>query len=85
MDFNQREDMNYNGPRAMACFRTLNWRVIPYPTDYMYEYRLQRSSLSESLEDIDLAVHEWLGLLYYRITGLTLDIYPAPVQFGSAP
>jgi len=27
---------------------------------------------------LDIAVHEWLGLAYYRLTGRTEEIFPGP-------
>ena len=27
---------------------------------------------------LDVALHEWVGLAYYRLTGRTREIFPAP-------
>lgn len=57
--------------RAHACFRANNWEVIPYPTDFMrspkLHFGLSLFSFSDNLAVLDLAAHEWIGLLYYRM------------------
>lgn len=58
-------------PRAMAIAKHVGWKMIPWPTDYMtargghYHF----SEVPENLQRTDLAVHEWLGLLAYRLSG----------------
>jgi uncharacterized SAM-binding protein YcdF (DUF218 family) len=64
-------------PRAVACFRAAGWDVTPYPTNFRRGPELL-SALPDNLEDVDLAVHEWVGLLYYRLRGYTRDVFPAP-------
>ena len=58
-------------PRAMGVARKLGWAIQPWPTDYLttpsgvsgyFQY-------TSNLNRIDMAVHEWLGLLVYRLTG----------------
>ncbi|MEM9056145.1 MAG: YdcF family protein [Pseudomonadota bacterium] len=72
----------FHMPRAMACYRAAGWEVLPYPTDYRYT----RSpgwwppNLAANLAHIDLAMHEWLGLAFYRLTGATDELYPAPAR-----
>jgi hypothetical protein len=34
--------------------------------------------LSEGLARTDTAVHEWVGLVAYRLTGKTKELFPAP-------
>jgi uncharacterized SAM-binding protein YcdF (DUF218 family) len=65
-------------PRAIACFRATDWRVVPHSTDYNYHTVFQVHLFAENLANIDLAVHEWIGLFYYRILGRTREIFPAP-------
>lgn len=57
-------------PRAMAEFEAVGCKVTPYPVDFMTgestpwtEY-----SLAHSLVRWQMALHEWLGLLVYRMT-----------------
>jgi len=57
--------------RAMRCFKIFDVKVVPCPTDYRYDY----SSLSwidfiptqEALDANLAAIHEFLGLLWYKI------------------
>jgi hypothetical protein len=35
-------------------------------------------SLGDGLRRTDTAVREWIGLLAYRITGKTAELFPAP-------
>jgi len=62
-------------PRAMGVARKLGWAMQPWPTDYLttpsgvsgyFQY-------ASNLNRIDMAVHEWLGLLVYRQTGRLAD------------
>lgn len=67
-------------PRAVGSFRAVGWPVIAAPVDY----HTQRSSwgwmpgLTGGLEDVDWAVHEWTGLVYYRLRGWTPSFFPGP-------
>lgn len=63
-------------PRAMACFRAVGWEVVPYPTDFRRGRSVWHLGIVENLEDLDLAAHEWLGLLYYRLGGRTRELVP---------
>ena len=69
-------------PRAVGVFETVDWRVLPYPVDY----RTTRSEgvvfgngLTGGLVNTAYAVHEWLGLLAYRIMNRTRRLFPGPV------
>jgi uncharacterized SAM-binding protein YcdF (DUF218 family) len=70
-------------PRAVGCFRRIGFPVEAYPVDWHTRPRL-RLSLSRhfggSLAGLDGAVHEWLGLLAYRITGRTSALFPGPAS-----
>ena len=63
----------YHMPRAMGVARRVGWKVIPWATDYRtYGHsRYSPLSLIENLERSDIAVHEWIGLLVYRLKGRT--------------
>jgi uncharacterized SAM-binding protein YcdF (DUF218 family) len=65
-------------PRAVACFRAAGWDVTPYPTNFRRGPYAWAFALPDNLEDVDLAAHEWIGLLYYRLRGYTRDLFPAP-------
>jgi uncharacterized SAM-binding protein YcdF (DUF218 family) len=69
-------------PRAVACFRAAGFSVVPYPVDYRVReigrLGLPRVSLAQGLESLDLAAHEWVGLVGYRLVGRTKELFPAP-------
>ena len=69
-------------PRAVACFRAANFTVTPFPVDYhtrgSEDLRRIQDSVVDGLADVDLATHEWTGLISYRIAGLTHELFPAP-------
>jgi uncharacterized SAM-binding protein YcdF (DUF218 family) len=66
-------------PRAVACFRRAGIEPIPYPVDYnlIRPTREAPSGLAQ-LQLVDLALHEWIGLAYYRLAGRIDDLFPAP-------
>jgi uncharacterized SAM-binding protein YcdF (DUF218 family) len=66
-------------PRAVACFRAVDFLVTPYPVDFRTrgtaDLRQPVSSIASGLQDLDLAAHEWIGLLVYRM-GRTNEFFP---------
>lgn len=69
-------------PRAIGAFRKAGFPVEPWPVDYRTAgpedaWRLF-SSPSEGLRRLELTVHEWVGLLLYRILGRTDALLPGP-------
>ena len=58
-------------PRALATFRAAGWNVTPYPVDYRTGTRTPWTeySLVDSLARWQIALHEWVGLLAYRVAG----------------
>lgn len=73
-------------PRVVACFRAAGWPdVVPYPTNYRTipdSLDLLSLQLNHNLGIVDDAVHEWVGLLLYRLTGKTEEVFPAPRTAG---
>ena len=70
-------------PRAVACFRRHGLAPIAYPVDYLNPPvegagDLFQPNLIANIERTDAALHEWLGLLLYRLQGRTTDLLPAP-------
>lgn len=68
-------------PRAMGCFRAAGFEVIPQPADFQgvaIPWRTGSFRVTGNLEVLDLALHEWVGLAYYRVTGRIRDLFPAP-------
>ena len=57
-------------PRAMACARAHGVAAQPYPVDYQMGAELDWSlNILNNLQRVDLALHEWAGLVYYRLSG----------------
>ena len=69
-------------PRTVACFRAAGWGdVIPYPTDFkvvLGDWDAGTVQVADNLALLDAALHEWIGLAYYRLTGRTQEWFPAP-------
>lgn len=67
----------FHMPRAMACFRASGWDLVAYPADFRTGQTPFHFDLADNLESLDLAAHEWLGLMYYRVRGRTHEWFPA--------
>jgi uncharacterized SAM-binding protein YcdF (DUF218 family) len=69
-------------PRAVGCFRRAGFKVEAYPTQYTTRegsYLKTAFGLgSNALTRLDAAMKEWIGLLVYRLTGKTSELFPAP-------
>lgn len=69
----------FHMPRAVGVFCRLGWPVIPYPVDHRSlpgQWKRFRPDLSAHLQKLETAVHEWLGLLAYRVTGRIPSLLP---------
>jgi uncharacterized SAM-binding protein YcdF (DUF218 family) len=69
-------------PRAMGVFRAAGFPVEAYPVDYRTRGPIDvlrpSYSLGAGLLMTDTAMHEWLGLVVYRLTGRTAELLPKP-------
>jgi uncharacterized SAM-binding protein YcdF (DUF218 family) len=69
-------------PRAIAVFRAAGFPVEAYPVDWRTRGPADMArpfvSLSDGLRRTDTAVHEWVGLFAYWLTGQTATLFPAP-------
>ena len=68
-------------PRSVGCFRQAGFTVLPYPVDYLTTGKLAFNDgieLSKELRRLDIGIHEWIGLIGYRILGWTDELYPHP-------
>jgi uncharacterized SAM-binding protein YcdF (DUF218 family) len=66
-------------PRAVGVFRQAGFLIVPYPVDYQnVGWPSVWAFGSGSMGGTDAAVHEWLGLLAYWITGRIPAFFPAP-------
>jgi uncharacterized SAM-binding protein YcdF (DUF218 family) len=70
-------------PRAIGAFREAGFPVEAYPVDYQtngwQDLRNIFGSLSGGLGQLDGALHEWIGLIAYRLTGKSSALFPAPL------
>jgi uncharacterized SAM-binding protein YcdF (DUF218 family) len=59
-------------PRAMAIARKLGWPMIAWPSDFITapgDQGIDLFNVSGNLGLTDYAVHEWIGMLAYRLSG----------------
>lgn len=67
-------------PRAVGVFRAAGWNAIPVPVDIRYKQEFglldPGPTLGGRLSGIDLAVHEWVGLVAYRLLGYSDSLLP---------
>ncbi len=72
----------YHMPRAIGVFRRAGFPVEAYPVDWRtrgpIDLVLPFESVTAGLRRTDTAVHEWVGLVAYRLTGRTAELFPAP-------
>lgn len=70
----------FHMPRAIATFRAAGFPVEAYPVDWRTrgpaDATAMFSTLPAGLASTDTAVHEWIGLLAYRLTGRTAELFP---------
>lgn len=69
-------------PRSIGAFRAAGFDVEAYPVDWRTrgwaDAGVPFYTLSDGLWRVDTAVHEWLGLLSYWLTGRTSELFPGP-------
>ena len=70
----------FHMPRAMGVFRTFCIDAIAAPTDWRAadESPGLAWSASASLATADIVVKEYLGMLAYRLTGASRELFPGP-------
>lgn len=69
-------------PRAMAAFRAAKFSIEACPVDWHTRGPSDSVrpffSLAGGLVQTDAAVREWIGLVAYRLSGRTAELFPAP-------
>lgn len=73
----------FHMPRAIGCFRRAGWTVVPYPVDYQTGPAFTFAPIFDfigHLGRLDLAIHEWTGLLFYWLTDRTDTLFPGPAN-----
>ena len=77
----------FHMPRAMGVFRKAGFQPIAYPVSF-YTVGRWRDDLSlkywpaRNLRMFELALHEWIGLAAYWMSGRTTDLFPGPADGG---
>lgn len=72
----------FHMPRAVGCFRAVDFPVTAYPVDYRtmgprgLDSLFTRAAAGQDLTD--LVSKEWVGLAVYYLTGRTNALFPAP-------
>ncbi len=68
----------YHMPRAFGAFTGAGWQIIPYPVNFSINKKSMRFrfDLLDQLNDSTLAVHEWIGLVEYRLMGWSRELFP---------
>ena len=59
-------------PRSMAIARAIGWKMVPWPSDYISTPNgagVRLGFPSEGLLGFDAALHEWIGMATYQLTG----------------
>lgn len=69
----------FHMPRAFGTFTAAGWPVVAYPVDYRNSVVAAGIGLGTPLEAARTALHEWVGLIVYRLTGRTHDLFPGPL------
>ena len=73
----------YHMPRAIGLFRKAGFAVEPYPVDSQKKREWAQiltlnSTFLARINQLDSAVHEWAGLIAYRLGGITTELLPSP-------
>jgi uncharacterized SAM-binding protein YcdF (DUF218 family) len=72
----------FHMPRSMGIFRKVGFAVEPYPVDWKTrgwpDLLAMQSDLLIGLSLTNIAVHEWIGLAAYRLTGKIDQLFPDP-------
>ena len=71
----------YHMPRAVGVFRRIGWPVIPDPVAYRTGVGAGSGmgpGLASNLYILEDALHEWMGLVAYRLMGRTDSMFPGP-------
>lgn len=72
----------YHMPRAIGAFRQAGFPVEAYPVDWRTRGEADAlrpfGSLGDGLRRTDTAVHEWVGLLVYWLSGRSSALFPGP-------
>jgi uncharacterized SAM-binding protein YcdF (DUF218 family) len=78
----------YRMPRTVGAFRSAGFNVLAFPvhlrTDGWENMWRPDGSGSENLLKLDIATHEWLALVYYKLRGYSDEWFAGP-EASSSP
>jgi uncharacterized SAM-binding protein YcdF (DUF218 family) len=73
----------FHMPRSIGVFRRAGFNVEPYPVDWRVGEGADLLTFStvalEGLGRTDIGIREWMGLVAYRISGKTSELFPGPI------
>ncbi len=74
----------FHMPRSVGLFRKAAFPVVPWPVDYRTSGRegigVFRDNPADSLQNITLALREWMGLVAYKFVGRIDSVFPGPLD-----
>jgi uncharacterized SAM-binding protein YcdF (DUF218 family) len=74
----------YHMPRAVGAFRQAGFDVIAFPaglrTHGWRDMWRPENTATDNVRRVDIGVHEWVGLLDYKLKGYSSEWFPAPVR-----
>jgi uncharacterized SAM-binding protein YcdF (DUF218 family) len=59
----------FHMPRAMACMKAVGIDAVAYPVDRQTSDLQFSPAFTENVERVDLALHEYVGIAWYRLSG----------------
>ncbi|NQU61178.1 MAG: YdcF family protein [Rhodospirillales bacterium] len=71
----------FHMPRAVGCFRKAGWTIVPYPVDFGTRVDKDLPFIFDFAQGLGMfggAIHEYLGLFFYWLSGKTDELYPGP-------
>ncbi len=71
----------YHMPRALGAFRKAGWDILAMPVDYQTVAGFPEPfspGLAGNLRALTLALHEYVGLLAYKMMDRTDELFPGP-------
>jgi uncharacterized SAM-binding protein YcdF (DUF218 family) len=73
---------SFHMPRSVGVFRAVGFEVEAYPVDWRTRGWIDAATwtgkLSAGLARTDVAVHEWIGLVGYWLSGKSSALLPKP-------
>lgn len=73
----------FHMPRSVGAFRRAGINFQPYPVDYKTTLKYEGLfdiGFADNLRLFDLAIHEYVGLFAYYITGRSSSLFPSSTQ-----